>query len=68
MTNACVLVPGFNFMNCKIMFTAFLKLYALFLCIHAECHCVSCFREVYAVSIVGPFPTAVTNLLDLRRL
>ncbi|KAJ4973066.1 hypothetical protein NE237_006240 [Protea cynaroides] len=24
--------------------------------------------EVYAVSIVGPFPTAVTNLLDLRRL
>lgn len=27
-------------------------------------HC----REVYAVSIVGPFPTAVTNLLDLTRL
>ncbi|KAF3967904.1 hypothetical protein CMV_008154 [Castanea mollissima] len=25
-------------------------------------------REVYAVSIVGPFPTAVTNLLDLTRL
>ncbi|XP_047260831.1 LRR receptor kinase SERL2-like [Capsicum annuum] len=24
--------------------------------------------EVYAVSIVGPFPTAVTNLLDLTRL
>ncbi|KAJ6910281.1 leucine-rich repeat receptor-like protein kinase [Populus alba x Populus x berolinensis] len=24
--------------------------------------------EVYAVSIVGPFPTAVTNLLDLNRL
>uniref|UniRef100_A0A0A9CSY3 Leucine-rich repeat-containing N-terminal plant-type domain-containing protein n=1 Tax=Arundo donax TaxID=35708 RepID=A0A0A9CSY3_ARUDO len=24
--------------------------------------------EVYAVSIVGPFPTAVTNLLDLKRL
>uniref|UniRef100_A0A0E0GIW1 non-specific serine/threonine protein kinase n=2 Tax=Oryza TaxID=4527 RepID=A0A0E0GIW1_ORYNI len=23
--------------------------------------------EVYAVSIVGPFPTAVTNLLDLKR-
>lgn len=26
------------------------------------------YREVYAVSIVGPFPTAVTNLLDLTRL
>lgn len=25
-------------------------------------------REVYAVSLVGPFPTAVTNLLDLTRL
>lgn len=25
-------------------------------------------REVYAVSIVGPFPVAVTNLLDLTRL
>ncbi|KAJ8433226.1 hypothetical protein Cgig2_023178 [Carnegiea gigantea] len=25
-------------------------------------------REVYAVSIVGPFPIAVTNLLDLQRL
>jgi len=25
-------------------------------------------REVYAVSIVGPFPIAVTNLLDLTRL
>ncbi|GMP58569.1 hypothetical protein CsSME_00022188 [Camellia sinensis var. sinensis] len=24
--------------------------------------------EVYAVSIVGPFPVAVTNLLDLTRL
>ncbi|KVH97705.1 Leucine-rich repeat-containing protein [Cynara cardunculus var. scolymus] len=24
--------------------------------------------EVYAVSIIGPFPTAVTNLLDLTRL
>ncbi|RRT72476.1 hypothetical protein BHE74_00053837 [Ensete ventricosum] len=24
--------------------------------------------EVYAVSIVGPFPIAVTNLLDLTRL
>lgn len=24
--------------------------------------------EVYAVSIVGPFPTAVTSLLDLTRL
>lgn len=26
------------------------------------------YREVYAVSIVGPFPIAVTNLLDLTRL
>lgn len=25
-------------------------------------------REVYAVSIVGPFPLAVTNLVDLTRL
>lgn len=25
-------------------------------------------REVYAVSIVGPFPLAVTNLMDLTRL
>lgn len=30
-------------------------------------YCFVC-REVYAVSIVGPFPTAVTNLLDLSRL
>ncbi|KAK8573861.1 hypothetical protein V6N13_096792 [Hibiscus sabdariffa] len=26
------------------------------------------YREVYAVSIVGPFPIAITNLLDLTRL
>lgn len=36
--------------------------YAIFVLLFFIC------REVYAVSIVGPFPTAVTNLLDLTRL
>ena len=67
----CSVLKDFNSMNCNIMFTACVKLHAssIFLCIHAWMpYCVSYFREVYAVSIVGPFPTAVTNLLDLRRL
>ncbi|KAK3000330.1 hypothetical protein RJ639_022445 [Escallonia herrerae] len=31
-------------------------------------HRISDHREVFAVSIIGPFPTAVTNMLDLTRL
>lgn len=39
-----------------------------YFCVYVILFLTSSCREVYAVSIVGPFPIAVTNLLDLQRL
>ena len=55
-------------LSCKFPSFSYFVCLILLLDINLVCLIFLICREVYAVSIVGPFPIAVTNLLDLTRL